>query len=190
MGKLQCRTAQNGDDVQSLRKAMTMYLAAIEACPRNNLATNELGVLLAHNGHYVEAETMFRRAVTISPTSTGYHNLAVVEQKLGRPQQAIANQQQADRLAAWERANGDVSRRMGIQWVSPDVLARAGEATETSAEAVAGVGRTQPATATAPSGPAARPAFAPPPLASDATEPAAPARIARPLPAQTRRQLW
>jgi tetratricopeptide (TPR) repeat protein len=184
MGRLYSRSAQSGDgDIQSVRRAMTMYLAALEACPQNHLAANELGVLLAHNGHHAEAEAMFRRAVTISPSATGYHNLAVVEQKLGRPQEAIANQQQADRLAAWERANGDVSRRKGIQWVAPDVLARGGS--DAVSQGVPDPGRG--------GGPPGSPAFAPPPLTTDAaypTTPSVPIQVARPYSTPAQNRMW
>ena len=138
---------------------------------------------------------MFRRAVSIAATATGYHNLAIAQQKLGRPEQAIANQQQADRLAAWERAGGEVSRRKGIQWVSPEVLARGGQDTWTSTGAVAAATSTPAVDArtTAPTTvgqpPATAPAFAPPPLAVDAQQ-TTPIRVARPLVTNSPRQMW
>ncbi len=211
MGRLECRLARDVDgDVRHTRRAMTMFTAALGACPQNNLAANELGVLLARNGHYAEAEAVFRRAVSIMPTAAGYHNLAVAQQKLGRPQQAIANQQQADRLAAWERAGGQVSQRKGIQWVSPEALARGGQDAWKSTDAVAGAGtptsdargascarvsRPRTAETFGPGGgtvgrPATTtPTFEPPPLAADG-QTAVPVRIARPQVVPPQRSVW
>ena len=67
---------------------------------------------------------MFRRAIDVAPTSTSYHNLAVVERRLGQHEQAAANEQYARYLAAQDRAAGAVSRRSGVAWVSPQDLSR------------------------------------------------------------------
>jgi hypothetical protein len=125
LGKVQASlAAHNDDDILSTRSAMTMYAAALAACPTNHLAANELGVLLCRNGHPAEAARLFERAIDQSPSATTYHNLAVAQQRLGLPGQAAANQQESDRLAAWERSTGAVSRRAGVQWVSPGEMAQ------------------------------------------------------------------
>jgi hypothetical protein len=67
---------------------------------------------------------MFKRAIDVEPSSTNYHNLAMVEAKLGRHVQAAADERYAQQLAARDRATGAVSRRQGVTWVSPDQLAR------------------------------------------------------------------
>jgi hypothetical protein len=124
LGKVYCRLAEETpNDVRHERKAMTMFLAALDAGPRNHLAANEVGVLLARNGHEAEAVEMFKRAIDASPNSTAYRNLAVAEQKLGQFGQAGADSQYADLLASRERAVGAVSRSKGVQWVSPEELA-------------------------------------------------------------------
>lgn len=126
LGKMQCRLANDDDNaLRHEQKAVTLFLASLDAGPDNHLAANEVGVLLTRSGHPVEAADMFKRAIDITPNSTAYHNLAMVEQKLGQYEQANANEQYAQQLAASDRAAGSVSRSKGVQWVSPQELARA-----------------------------------------------------------------
>ncbi len=125
LGKVYSRLAErHDDDVQLTRGAMTMYSAAIDACPNNHLAANELGVLLCRTGHPAEAVHQFERTIDFAPNATAYHNLAVAQQKLGMSGQATANEQESQRLAAVERSSGGISRRAGVQWVSPAEMAR------------------------------------------------------------------
>lgn len=148
IGKIYSRLAERrDDDVTCIRGAMTMYCAALDACPNNNLAANELGVLQCRTGHPNAAIENFQRAISIAPSATAYHNLAVAQLKLGLEPQSAANEQESQRLAAWDRANGAVSRRAGVQWVSPAELARV------SQPAQLGQSTTEPATATKPQSP-------------------------------------
>jgi tetratricopeptide (TPR) repeat protein len=125
LGKVNARLAERrDDDVELTRGAMTMYLAALNACPDNNLAANELGVLLCRTGHAAEAIDRFTRAIDLAPNATAYHNLAVAQQKLGMTGQASANEEESQRIAALDRSKGAVSRRAGVEWVSPGEMAR------------------------------------------------------------------
>jgi tetratricopeptide (TPR) repeat protein len=125
LGKVYARLAEHrDDDVQLTRGAMTMYSAALDACPDNHMAANELGVLLCRTGHAAEAVDRFTRAIDLSPNATAYHNLAVAQQKLGMAGQGAANEQESQRIAALDRSKGAVSRRAGVQWVSPAEMAR------------------------------------------------------------------
>jgi tetratricopeptide (TPR) repeat protein len=125
LGKVYARMAERrDDDVQCTRSAMTMYSAALEACPNNHLAANELGFLLCRTGHPAESIKQFQRAIDLAPNAIAYHNLAVAQEKLGRAGQAAANEQQSQRLAAIERSQGQISQRAGVQWVSPGEMAR------------------------------------------------------------------
>lgn len=125
LGKVYARLAERrDDDVQFTRGAMTMYSAALDACPDNHMAANELGVLLCRTGHPAEAVQQFQRTIDLAPNATAYHNLAVAQQKLGMPGQAAANEQESQRLAGLERSTGEISRRAKVQWVSPADLAR------------------------------------------------------------------
>jgi len=116
--------AQRDDEVQLVRSAMTMYAAAVEVRPDNHLATNELGVLLCRAGRPAEAARLFERTIDCAPSATAYHNLAIAQRHLGLHDLAQANERESQRLAAWERSTGEVSRRAGIRWVTPDELAR------------------------------------------------------------------
>jgi tetratricopeptide (TPR) repeat protein len=124
LGKVYCRLAEETpNDARHERKAMTMFLAALDAGPQNHLAANEVGVLLSRGGHEAEAAAMFKRSIDVAPNSTAYRNLAVAERKLGQLGQAGADGKFADMLAARERAAGAVSRSKGVEWVTPQELA-------------------------------------------------------------------
>jgi tetratricopeptide (TPR) repeat protein len=116
--------ARNDDDAVFTQRATTMYTAALVVRRDNHLAANELGVLLCRNGRAAEAAQLFERTIDAEPSALAYHNLAVAQRKLGMHGQAAANQQESRRLAAWERGNGAVSRRAGVQWVSAEELSR------------------------------------------------------------------
>jgi hypothetical protein len=125
LGTIYGRLAQrNDDDVQFTRSAMTMYSAALAACPNNHLAANELGVLVCRSGRAEEAATLFMQTINFAPSAMAYHNLAIAQQRSGQMGQAAANEWESQRLAAMERARGDVSRRAGVRWVTPEEMAR------------------------------------------------------------------
>jgi tetratricopeptide (TPR) repeat protein len=105
-----------------MHSAITMYLAALTTCPTNHLAANELGVLLCRQGRAAQAAILFERTIDLSPSATAYRNLAMAQQKLGMDGQAAANEQESQRLAAIDRAHGVLSRRVGVQWVSPEEM--------------------------------------------------------------------
>jgi hypothetical protein len=119
--------ARNDDDVQLTRSAMTMYSAAVGACPNNHLAANELGVLVCRSGRAEEAAALFMQTINFAPTAVAYHNLAIAQQRCGLLGQASANEMESQRLAAMERARGDVSRRAGVRWVTPQEMARSSQ---------------------------------------------------------------
>lgn len=124
LGKVYAWQAERSDDdVQLIRGAMTMYAAAMDAVPTNNLAANELGVLLCRTGHPAEAAGSFERAIDTAPSATAYHNLAVAQQRLGRMDQSAANERESQRLATLDRATGAMSRGAGIQWITPAEMA-------------------------------------------------------------------
>jgi tetratricopeptide (TPR) repeat protein len=124
LGRVHSRFAEVADDdVEQTRTATTMYAAAVVACPDNHLAANELGVLVCRAGRAHEAMALFQQAIDVAPSATAYHNLAIVQQKVGMHGESAANEQESVRLAAVERAQGDVSKRAGVRWVSPNELA-------------------------------------------------------------------
>ena len=84
---------------------------------------------MCREGRPAEAARLFERSIDFAPGATAYHNLAVAQQKLGLHANADANARESQRLAAGERATGAVSRRAGIQWVSPAEMARVAQPT-------------------------------------------------------------
>lgn len=128
LGKIHARWVETeSDSLAATRHSMTMYRAALVAHPRNHLAANELGVLLARSGRYDQAAMALDWAAQLAGTATIYHNLAIVQQQRGQTALAAAARAQADRLAALERSSGEVSRRHGVQWVAPQEMARMSE---------------------------------------------------------------
>jgi len=126
LGTIYAQLAQrNDDDVQLTRGAMAMYSAALAACPNNHLAANELGVLVCRAGRADEAAALFEQTINFAPSAIAYHNLAMAQQRIGLVGPAAANEAESQRLAALERSRGEVSRRAGVQWVTPDEMARA-----------------------------------------------------------------
>jgi tetratricopeptide (TPR) repeat protein len=137
LGRVHARlAAQSDDDAEQIRAATTMYAASLAACPDNHLASNELGVLVCRAGRVQEATELFQQAINFAPTATAYHNLAMAQQRMGMHSQSAANEQEAVRLAALERARGDVSRRAGVRWVAPEELARTSQPNQWTAENV------------------------------------------------------
>jgi hypothetical protein len=123
LGKVATTLAQRGNgDPALVRCALTMYSAALATCPTNHLAANELGVLLVRDGRADEAARLFERTIDLAPSATAYHNLAIAQTKLGFVGEAAANEQESQRLAAQERAVGAVSRRAGVEWVTPEQM--------------------------------------------------------------------
>ena len=125
LGKVHNRLAREADgQLQHERKALVMFLAALDAGPGNHLAANEIGVLLSRGGQPAAASQMFRYAIDLAPTSTSYHNLAVTDRAQGYLAQAAANEQYASQLAERECAAGAASRAKGVEWVPPQELSR------------------------------------------------------------------
>jgi tetratricopeptide (TPR) repeat protein len=115
---------RSDEDVQLTRSAITMHGAALAACPENHLAANELGVLVCRSGRADEAIQLFQHTINFAPSALAYHNLAMAQQQLGMHGQAAANETESQRLAGLERSRGEVSRRVGVNWVTPEEMAQ------------------------------------------------------------------
>jgi hypothetical protein len=145
LGRIATRWSEsNKADAISTQTQLTMFGAAVAACPANHLAANELGVCFCQTGHADEAAKLFEHTIQSAPTSTAYHNLAVAQQKLGNTSQAAANEQESQRLAASERATGAAAREVGVQWLSPAEMSGVAQSTEFPITPIAGDGMTKP----------------------------------------------
>jgi tetratricopeptide (TPR) repeat protein len=107
-------------------KAMVFYQAALLVDPKNYMAANDLGVLLARCGNTADARTTLEYSLSLSPQPTTWHNLAVVYRQLGQP--ALA-----DRAGRWAAAleQAELARRNSrpeiarrtIHWVDTETFA-------------------------------------------------------------------
>jgi tetratricopeptide (TPR) repeat protein len=118
LGKSYARLSVQGGDITAGRKSAVTFRAAILAHSGNYLAANELGVYLARNGRYDQAAEVLRMAADQpGAAATVYTNLAEVEQKRGQQAAAANVAAEGQRVAMAEQASGEVSRRMGVQWM-------------------------------------------------------------------------
>jgi tetratricopeptide (TPR) repeat protein len=133
-------------------KAMVFYQAAMLVYPKNYMAANDLGVLLAQCGSYGDAQAMFHRSVVICPQATGWQNLAKVYRQLGQTTLAERAAQQATLLARQQPM--PASGNGLVQWLDPPSFAQ----TSTTAPNAPGFTPAPPRTSVAGWPPAALPA--------------------------------
>ncbi len=101
------------------RHAIAYQQAALLAHNQNYLAAHELGVLLATSGHFAESEQLLKHVAARESNAVVYRNLARVQEKLGRSNQALGSRDNARQLSQ-QGATGTNN----VQWVSPDQFAR------------------------------------------------------------------
>ena len=133
LGKLHAALAgkPNPEIVAPEAKAVTFFQAAILVCPRNYMATNDLGVLLARNGDLVGARRMLEHSVLVNRRSENFNNLSVVYRRLGQQRLAELAAQKALAAKAAETArqrNASLLAGGSVQWVNPADLAQSREA--------------------------------------------------------------
>ena len=185
MGKLHAALAQKKGTpiVASESKAMVFYQAALLVYPKNYMAANDLGVLLAQCGRYADARAMLEHSLSLCPQSTGWQNLAVVYRQLGQTAQAQRAAGQAMLLRRTEISRRQTSPAAAndlVRWVDPQAFAQTSTNTPNSPVAT-------------PRPPAAKPQAAGtsagrPPAATNwpAPTPAAAGRMSRGAPAYQR----
>jgi len=129
LGKLHDAMAQkkSGPVPAAEPKAMVYYQAAMLAYPKNFMAANDLGVLLARCGNYTEARAMLEHSLSLSPQSVTWHSLAVVYGQMGQTALARRADQQAATLQQAETARRRTSLGTAdnsVQWVDPQTFAQ------------------------------------------------------------------
>ncbi len=138
MGKLYEAFSQkkNAIVVAADAKAVLYFQAALLVYPKNFMAANDLGVLLARSGRYADARSMIEHSLSLNPQSTGWQNLAVVYRQLGNPAMA----QQASSYAMTLRQAEDARRRNlsatsnnSVQWTDSQSFARTSTNTPSTA---------------------------------------------------------
>ena len=108
-------------------KAMTFYQAALLVYPRNPLASNDLGVLLARCGNYHDARGILEHSLSAHRQSSGWHNLAVVYEQLGQAENARGARQQAEAARRAETALREARKlpaNQAVRWVDPETFAK------------------------------------------------------------------
>jgi hypothetical protein len=131
LGKLHAGLAQQkSQDIPAAEpKAVTLFQAALLACPQNHMAANELGVLLARCGRPDDARRMLEYGAATFRSSVGLENLAAVYQQLGDPRKAASVRQQAEMARREELArarSAQLSANGLVQWVDSNQLASTG----------------------------------------------------------------
>ena len=129
LGKLHAVVSQRktAELVAAESKAVVFYQAALLACPRNHMAANDLGVLLAHGGYFPEARSSLELSVSLLQQSANLNNLAVVYQRLGQPAMADQARRQAESVRRTEidrLKTRQASSNGAVQWIDPKVLRR------------------------------------------------------------------
>lgn len=113
-------------------KAVALHQTALLVNPRNYMASNELGVLLAEAGRNEDARRALEHSVSISPQSAGWHNLAQVYARLGRADLAGQAQNQCAAMVQAETARlgrNPVAPGPGVEWLDPAAFAQASPTT-------------------------------------------------------------
>ena len=146
MGKLHAAWAQKkgAPIVAPESKAVVFYQAALLVYPKNYMAANDLGVLLAQCGHYADARVMLEHSLSLRPQSTGWQNLAVVYRQLGQTALAARAAQQAGGSAKPSRAEQSGSSAWAndrVLWIDPRSFAQTSANAANPPGAMPGPGR-------------------------------------------------
>ncbi len=108
-------------------KAIVFFQAAMLVCPKNYMAANDLGVLLAHNGDYLGARRLLEHSVLIYRCPENLSNLSVVYRQVGEPRLAeLAGEkaQVAQTVEIARQKNASLAAGGQVQWVDPAALAQ------------------------------------------------------------------
>jgi len=143
LGKLHGAMAQKKgvSVVAPQAKAMVFYQAAMLVYPKNYMAANDLGVLLAQCGNYAEARAMLEHSLSLCRQPTSWQNLAAVYRQLGQTALAARASRQATLLRQAEMARRRASAAAAgdaVRWVDPQTFA------QTSANALTSPGTAPP----------------------------------------------
>ena len=108
-------------------KAIVYFQAAILVCPRNYIAANDLGVLLAHNGDYAGARRALEHSVLVNRCAENLGNLSVVYGQVGESRLsglAAEKAQLAKSVEIDRQRKAKLSAGGTVEWVDPATLAQ------------------------------------------------------------------
>ncbi len=106
--------------LERVGQAMTLFQASVLTEPRNFLAANELGVLLAENGNLERARELLSHSARLWPQAITWRNLAAVHMRLGDKEMADGAMAKANELAK----AGKTGDQSPVRWVDPETFAR------------------------------------------------------------------
>ena len=132
LGRLHGSIAQRRDTGirAALPKSVLFHQAALLVMPRNHLAANDLGVLLARGGRHEDARVVMEHGLAVNPSSVGLRNLGLVLWKLDRTE---SSRQVHQRYLAYLEAerrdtrHGSDSSVQAVRWVDPASFAKRGD---------------------------------------------------------------
>lgn len=105
-------------------KSAALYQAALTVDANNFLSANELAVQYAHLGKWQDAHALLVKWAPQAGQPVMWNNLAVVSNRLQRPQEVQMAQAQAAassaQFAERERQKGNLATSPGVIWVSPE----------------------------------------------------------------------
>ncbi len=124
LGKLQINLPTTGLSQQQTQsaKALVYQQAALGVSSGNYLAANELGVLLARFGQLPDARRVLLHSVTTKPHADGWHNLAVVHDRLGETALANRARKESARLSV-STVSLQPASKPNVQWVDAATFA-------------------------------------------------------------------
>ncbi len=108
-------------------KAMVFYQAALLADPKNYMAANDLGVLLAQCGNYAAARATLEHSLALSQQSATWRNLAVVYRQENMTPQADRADRQATAMQQAELARRKQifgTAAENVRWTDPQAFAQ------------------------------------------------------------------
>jgi tetratricopeptide (TPR) repeat protein len=105
-------------------QALVFHQAAMRADPENYLAANEVGVLLARREQWEGARRVLHHGVNVCPTVEGWHNLAVVYERLGDLDMASRARREVQQLSQRAPAPAGLVDRSPVQWMAPEEFAK------------------------------------------------------------------
>jgi tetratricopeptide (TPR) repeat protein len=127
LGKLHAAMAEKAipEVVLPEAQAITFFQAAMLVCPRNYMAANDLGVLLAHKNDNAGARIALEHSVYVCPCAENLRNLSIVFRQLGDLRAAELAGRDADAARAAELARQRSHNRFAggaVQWVDPSAM--------------------------------------------------------------------
>ena len=113
-----------------LPQAVALHQAALAVDPRNGRAANELGVLLVRCGQLEDARQVFLHSISVLPAPETWHNLSVVQERMGQMEMARRAAEQSAAVAAQRSEQSPDVPVQSVHWVDPKTFSTVRSAPE------------------------------------------------------------